>query len=65
LAIALAAATLAAFIGAVIAQSDTDDGDLPVGVSFVLWTLTGALAAAAVAAWAYAEWAGRRPAPTA
>lgn len=64
LAIVLAAGTLAAFIGAVIAQSDTDGGDLPVGVSFVLWTLTGALAAAAIAAWAYAEWAGRRPAPT-
>ncbi len=64
LAIVLATGTLALFIGAVIAQSDTDDGDLPVGVSFVLWTLTGAVAAATVAAWAYAEWAARRPART-
>ena len=62
LAIVLVAGTLAAFIGAVVAQSETDDGDLPLGVSFVLWTFTGALAAATVAAEAYAEWAGRRPA---
>jgi uncharacterized protein (DUF952 family) len=62
LAIVLVAGTLAAFIGAVVAQSETDDGDLPLGVSFVLWTFTAALAAATVAAEAYAEWAGRRPA---
>jgi uncharacterized protein (DUF952 family) len=65
LAIILAAGTLAVFIGAVIAQSEIDDGDLPVGVSFVVWTLTGALAAAAAAAWAYAEWTARRSAPRA
>ena len=62
-ALVLAAGTLAAFVGSVIAQAGTDDGDLPVGVSFVLWSLTGILALAGAAALGYAEWARRQATP--
>jgi hypothetical protein len=37
-----------------------DDGRLPVGVSFVVWSLMAVLAASALAAMGYAEWARRR-----
>lgn len=57
LALVLASATLAAFGCAVAAQWSTDDGRLPVGVSFVLWSLTVILAVPALVALAYAEWA--------
>lgn len=60
LAIVLAAAALAAFTSAATAQSATDDHRLPVGVSFVLWSLTGVLAVAALVSFLYAEWARRR-----
>ncbi|HEY3530055.1 MAG TPA: DUF952 domain-containing protein [Nocardioides sp.] len=59
LAIVLAAAALAAFGCAVVAQASTDDGRLPLGVSFVLWSLMAVLAVAALIALGYAEWAGR------
>ncbi len=59
LAIVLATAALAAFVCAVIAQSAHDDGRLPVGVSFVLWSLLAILAAPALVALGYAEWARR------
>jgi hypothetical protein len=60
LAIVLAAGALAAFVGAVIAQAAVDDGTLPDGVSFVLWALTAILAAPALVALGYAEWARRQ-----
>jgi uncharacterized protein (DUF952 family) len=60
LALVAAAGALAAFVAAVIAQAATDDGDLPLGVSFVLWSLTAVLAAAAAAAFGCAEWTRRR-----
>jgi len=63
LALVLAAGALAAFVCAVIAQVGTDDGDLPIGVSFVVWSLTAVLAVAAAAALGYAEWARRQAAP--
>jgi uncharacterized protein (DUF952 family) len=62
LALVLAAGALAAFIAAVIAQASTDDGRLPVGVSFILWSLTAVLALPAAIAFGYAEWARRRAA---
>ncbi|MGC4112127.1 MAG: DUF952 domain-containing protein [Nocardioides sp.] len=60
-AIVLAAAAFAAFWCAVAAQSATSDDRLPVGVSFVLWSLMAVLAVAAVVSGAYAEWLRRRP----
>jgi uncharacterized protein (DUF952 family) len=60
LALVLATAALAAFVSAVIAQSSTDDGDLPEGVSFVLWSLTAVLALPALVALGYGEWARRQ-----
>ena len=61
LALVLAAAALTAFVCAVIAQSRTDDGDLPDGVAFLLWSMLAVLGVAALVALGYAEWA-RRPA---
>ncbi|HEX4471850.1 MAG TPA: DUF952 domain-containing protein [Nocardioides sp.] len=63
-ALVLATAALAAFGCAVTAQSVTDDGRLPVGVSFVLWSLMTALAVPALAAYAYAEWTRRQASRT-
>ena len=60
LALVLAVAALTAFVCAVIAQSATDDGRLPVGVSFVLWSLTVVLAAPALAAFAVSTVVDRR-----
>jgi uncharacterized protein (DUF952 family) len=60
-AVVLTAAALAAFVCAVIAQSATDDDRLPIGVSFVLWSLVAILATAALCSAAVAEWARRRP----
>jgi uncharacterized protein (DUF952 family) len=59
LALVLAAGALTGFVAAVIAQAGTDDGDLPVGVSFVVWSSTAVLAVAAAAALGYAEWVRR------
>src|SRR6188472_1226915 len=59
LALILAAGALTAFVCAVIAQAGTDDGRLPIGVSFVVWSLTAVLAVAAAAALGYAELARR------
>ncbi len=56
----LTSAALAAFVCAVIAQARTDDGDLPVGVTFTLWSLAAILAVPALVALGYAEWARRR-----
>jgi uncharacterized protein (DUF952 family) len=56
----LACAALTAFGSAVAAQIATDDGKLPVGVSFILWSLMAILAVPALAALGYAEWARRR-----
>jgi uncharacterized protein (DUF952 family) len=61
LALVLAVAALVAFGCAATAQAETDDGRLPVGVSFVLWSLTTVLAVPALAAFGYAEWLRRRP----
>jgi uncharacterized protein (DUF952 family) len=61
LAVVLAVAALVAFGSAATAQAATDDGRLPVGVSFVLWSLMTVLAGAALAAFGYAEWLRRRP----
>ena len=55
LALVVGTAALVAFVCAVIAQSRTDDGDLPEGVSFVLWSLMAVLAAAALIALGYGE----------
>jgi uncharacterized protein (DUF952 family) len=59
LALILATGALTAFVCAVIAQAGTDDGRLPIGVSFVVWSLTAVLAVAAAAALGYAELARR------
>jgi glutathione S-transferase len=48
----LTAAALTAFVCAVIAQSRTDDGELPVGVAFTLWSLVAVIAVPALAAFA-------------
>jgi uncharacterized protein (DUF952 family) len=56
LAVVLAVAALVAFGCAAAAQAETDDGRLPVGVSFVLWSLTLVLAVPALAAFGYAVW---------
>lgn len=64
LALVLAAAALVAGGCAVAAQAATDDGRLPVGVSFVLWSLMGVLALPAGVAYAWGERARRTtPAP--
>ena len=55
LALVVGTAALVAFVCAVIAQSRTDDGDLPEGVSFVVWSLMAVLAAAALIALGYGE----------
>jgi uncharacterized protein (DUF952 family) len=60
LALVLAAGALAAFGCAVLAQSRTDDGELPVGASFVLWSLLVILAVTSLVALAYAEWTRRQ-----
>ena len=59
-ALVLAAAALTAFGCAVTAQSVTDDGRLPTGVSFVLWSVMAVLTVPALVAYAYAEWWRRR-----
>jgi uncharacterized protein (DUF952 family) len=56
----LACAALTAFGSAVAAQIATDDGTLPVGVSFILWSLSAILAVPALAALGYGEWIRRR-----
>ena len=61
LAIVLGAATLAAFTCAAAAQSATDNDRLPVGVSFVLWSLLAVLGVATLTAAVYGEWLVRRP----
>jgi uncharacterized protein (DUF952 family) len=58
-AIVLGAAALAGFTCATAAQSATDDNRLPVGVSFVLWSLMAVLGVSALVAFGYAEWARR------
>jgi uncharacterized protein (DUF952 family) len=55
LALVLAIAALAAFICAAAAQANTENGRLPIGVSFVLWSLMAVLAVSALAAFGYAE----------
>jgi uncharacterized protein (DUF952 family) len=60
LSLVLAAGALAAFVSAVIAQAAMDDGRLPLGVSFVVWTLMAVLAVSALVAAGYGEWARRR-----
>lgn len=55
LAVVVGTAALVAFVCAVIAQSRTDDGDLPEGVSFVLWSLMAVLGASALLALGYGE----------
>jgi uncharacterized protein (DUF952 family) len=60
LAVVLAAAALVAFACAVAAQSETDDANLPIGVSFVLWSLMAVLTGAALAAFGCGEWVRRR-----
>lgn len=57
----LASAALTAFICSVVAQAATEDGRLPIGVSFVLWSLMSVLAVAALVAFGYAELARRTP----
>lgn len=52
----LAVAALVAFGCAATAQAETDAGRLPIGVSFVLWSLTLVLAAPALAAFGCAVW---------
>jgi glutathione S-transferase len=59
LALVLAAGALVAGGCAVAAQAATDDGRLPVGVSFVLWSLMGVLTLPAGVAYAWAEWVRR------
>ena len=61
LALVLAAGALTAFVCAAIAQSSADDGDLPDGVAFLLWSVLAVLAVAALVALGYAEWARRQP----
>jgi uncharacterized protein (DUF952 family) len=65
LAVVLAVAALVAFGCAVGAQAATDDGRLPLGISFVLWSLTGVLVAGGAAAFGVAEWARSRTSPPA
>jgi uncharacterized protein (DUF952 family) len=65
LGLAVGAAALAAFVCAVIAQTRTDDGALPEGVSFLLWSLMAVLVVAALACLGYGEWLRRRARPTA
>lgn len=55
LALVLAVAALTTFICAAAAQANTDNGRLPIGVSFILWSLMAVLALAAAAAFGYAE----------
>lgn len=55
-AVVLGTAAFAAFWCAVVAQAATADNRLPVGVSFVLWSLMGVLAAAALVSLGCAEW---------
>jgi len=55
LALVLGAAALTCFICAVAAQATTDDGRLPIGVSFVLWSMTAMLGVSALAALGYGE----------
>jgi glutathione S-transferase len=61
-AVVLAASAFVGFWCAVIAQAATSDDRLPVGVSFVLWSLTAILAGAALVAFGYAEWLHSRAA---
>jgi uncharacterized protein (DUF952 family) len=56
LALVLASGALVAFGCAVGAQVATDDGRLPVGFSYVLWSLMGVLGAPALVAFAWGEW---------
>ena len=63
LALVLAMGALVAGACAVAAQAATDDGRLPVGVSFVLWSLMGVLTLPAGVAYAWGEWARRATAP--
>jgi hypothetical protein len=58
-ALVLAVAAVVAFGCAAIAQSAMDDDRLPVGVSFVLWSLMAVLAVSALVAFGYAEWVRR------
>jgi len=60
-AMVLAAGAVAAFAAAALAQSRTDDGELPNGAAFVLWSLMVILAVLALGGLTYAEWARRRP----
>jgi len=63
LALMLASGALVAFGCAVGAQAATDDGRLPVGVSYVLWSLVGVLAAPALVAFAWGELARLKATP--
>jgi uncharacterized protein (DUF952 family) len=63
LALVVGTGALAAFVCAVIAQSETDDGNLPEGVSFLLWSLMAVLAVASVVSLGYAEWLRRQAPP--
>lgn len=56
-ALVLVAGALVAFGCAVGAQVATDDGRMPVGISYVLWSLMGVLGAPALVAFAWGEWA--------
>jgi uncharacterized protein (DUF952 family) len=62
-AIVLTTAALVAFVCSVVAQTATDDGRLPLGVSFVTWSLLAILAVSAFAALAYGEWVRRQARP--
>src|SRR4051812_1180410 len=57
LALVLAAGAVVALGCAVGAQVATDDGRMPIGISYVLWSLMGVLAAPALVAFAWGEWA--------
>ena len=57
LALVLAAGALVALGCAIGAQVATDDGRMPVGISYVLWSLMGVLGSAALVAFAWGEWA--------
>ena len=56
----LAAASVALFAAASIAQGDIDDGRLSDELGFLLWTLTLTIAVAAAVSFGYAAWVGRR-----
>jgi glutathione S-transferase len=58
----LGLAGLASFFAAALAASRVDDGSLPEGVAFLLWSLTVVLAVAAATAFGYGEWARLRAA---